>query len=225
MLADSQHQPDIIISDIMMPRVDGLELLARVRANNEWSHIPFVLLSAKASVYDRIEGLECGADDYLTKPFSASYLRARLKSIIARRSRLREFFLGSTTDDRLTDNASDQTEMVQLTDYDSEFVRNLIQYIEREVRRTDLTIDELATAMGLGRTMFNRKVKSLLNVTPIELLVSVRLRLARTMLTEGRFTVSEITYKCGFSSPQYFSRVFKQANGCTPGEYARNHRS
>ena len=225
MLADSQHQPDIIISDIMMPRVDGLELLARVRANNEWSHIPFVLLSAKASVYDRIEGLECGADDYLTKPFSASYLRARLKSIIARRSRLREFFLGSTTDDRPTDNASDQTEMVQLTDYDSEFVRNLIQYIEREVRRTDLTIDEIATAMGLGRTMFNRKVKSLLNVTPIELLVSVRLRLARTMLSEGRFTVSEITYKCGFSSPQYFSRVFKQANGCTPGEYARNHRS
>lgn len=217
----SGQQPDIIISDIMMPRVDGLELLAKVRENREWSHIPFVLLSAKASVYDRIEGLECGADDYLTKPFSASYLRARLKSIIGQRSRLREFFLRDTVAEGHNDEPTAPQDIVTLTGYDSDFVTNLMRYIEREAHRPELTIDEIAAAMGLGRTMFNRKVKSLLNSTPVELLVSVRLKLARAMLAEGKLTVSEITYRCGFSSPQYFSRVFKSAHGCTPGEYAR----
>ncbi len=223
-ILESGHEPDLIISDIMMPHVDGLELLAKVRGNRDWSHIPFVLLSAKASVYDRIEGLECGADDYLTKPFSTSYLRARLKSIIDQRSRLREFFLHDKASEAQPDEVASRQEIVQLTGYDTKFVKDLMQYLEREAHRTDLTIDEIATAMGLGRTVFNRKVKSLLNSTPVELLVSVRLKQACALLAKGDLTVAEITYKCGFSSPQYFSRVFKAAQGCTPGEYIKRNR-
>lgn len=215
-------QPDIIISDIMMPRVDGLELLAKVRADRGWSHIPFVLLSAKASVYERIEGLECGADDYLTKPFSASYLRARLRSLIDQRSRLMDHFMRDESTAEMTEAvAAGEADMPTLTGYDSEFVKRLMEYVEREARRADLTIEEMAGEMKLGRTVFNRKVKSLLNCTPVELLASVRLKLARNLLAEGSLTVAEITYKCGFSSPQYFSRVFKSHHGCTPGEFSK----
>lgn len=220
----SGKQPDVIISDIMMPGVDGLELLAKVRENCEWSHIPFVLLSAKASVNDRVEGLEYGADDYLTKPFSTSYLRARLKSIFGQRSRLRDLFLQELSSDSRTSETSDTRDSVPLTDYDSKFVGKLMEYIEGEAHRPDLTIDEMANAMGIGRTIFNRKVKSLLNATPVELLASVRMKLARTLLAEGKSTVAEIAYNCGFSSPQYFSRVFKSVEGCTPGEYAKRQR-
>lgn len=207
-----------------MPGVDGLELLAKVRENCEWSHIPFVLLSAKASVNDRVEGLEYGADDYLTKPFSTSYLRARLKSIFGQRSRLRDLFLQELSSDSRTSETSDTRDSVPLTDYDSKFVGKLMEYIEGEAHRPDLTIDEMANAMGIGRTIFNRKVKSLLNATPVELLASVRMKLARTLLAEGKSTVAEIAYNCGFSSPQYFSRVFKSVEGCTPGEYAKRQR-
>lgn len=111
--------------------------------------------------------------------------------------------------------------MPTLTGYDLEFVRGLMEYVEREARRADLTIEEMAGEMKLGRTVFNRKVKSLLNCTPVELLASVRLKLARNLLAEGCLTVAEITYKCGFSSPQYFSRVFKSHHGCTPGEFSK----
>lgn len=215
-------QPDIMISDIMMPRVDGLELLSRVRADREWSHMPFVLLSAKASVAERIEGLECGADDYLTKPFSASYLRARLRSLIEQRSRLMEHFMrGESTAEMADAVASGKADMPTLTGYDTEFVRKLMEYVEQEAHRADLAIDEMAGEMKLGRTVFNRKVRSLLNCTPVELLASVRLKLARNLLAEGRLTVAEITYRCGFSSPQYFSRVFKSHHGCTPGEFSK----
>ncbi len=215
-------QPDMIISDIMMPRVDGLELLSRVRTDRGWSHLPFVLLSAKASVYERIEGLECGADDYLTKPFSASYLRARLRSLIGQRSRLMEHFMRDESTAEMTDAvASGKADMPTLTGYDSDFVKKLMEYVEREAHRADLAIDEMAGEMKLGRTVFNRKVRSLLNCTPVELLASVRLKLARNLLAEGNLTVAEITYRCGFSSPQYFNRVFKSHHGCTPGEFSK----
>lgn len=218
MLSAGLH-PDIIVSDIMMPEVDGLELLEKVRTNPEWSHIPFMLLSAKASVYDRIQGLECGADDYMTKPFSASYLKARIKSIIERRSRLREFFLRKDSSSESPDIPSGGDEPVAMTGKDADFIRELMRYLEENARRLDLTIDEMATALGYGRTVFNRKVKSLLDSTPVELLSSVRMKLARQLLSEGSLTVAEITYRCGFSSPQYFNRVFKAAHGCTPGEF------
>ncbi|MDE5586423.1 MAG: response regulator [Muribaculaceae bacterium] len=220
LLSAGKH-PDIIISDIMMPEIDGLSLLKHVRNNPEWSHIPFVLLSAKAAVLDQIEGLECGADDYLTKPFSSSYLRARLASIVNRRSRLRDFFLRRPADTEKRDETTKTDTPVPLTGRDSEFVRDLMKYIEENAQRSDLTIDEIASAMNFGRSIFNRKVKALLNSTPVELLSSVRMRLARALLLEGNLTVAEITYRCGFSSPQYFNRVFKAAHGCTPGEFIR----
>lgn len=227
MILSSDQTVDIIISDVMMPRIDGLELLQKVRENHDWSSFPFLLLSAKASVNERIQGLECGADDYLTKPFSASYLKARIKSIIDQRIRLRNFFVNDkkeiNTDEIEEGERGNIKEILNLTSYDAEFVKNLMELLKREAVRSDLSIDEIAKSMGFGRTVFNRKVKSLLDSTPIELLTSIRLNLACEMLCEGKLTVSEISYKCGFSSPQYFNRVFKTAKGCTPGEYLKQN--
>lgn len=213
--------PDMIISDIMMPRVDGLELLSRVRSDNARCHIPFMLLSAKVSVYERIEGLECGADDYLTKPFSTSYLKARIKSLISQRTRLMDYIVaghGAVSDSNVERRDTD-AELPVLTNFDTEFVNRLSAFIEQQSSRSDLTIDEMASAMSLGRTVFNRKVKSLLNTTPVELLTAMRLKKAESLIKDSDLTMAEISYRCGFSSPQYFNRVFKSRYKCTPLEW------
>ena len=214
--------PDMIISDIMMPRMDGLELLGRMRSDSANSHIPFVLLSAKASVSERIEGLECGADDYLTKPFSSSYLKARIRSLIRQRTRLLDCLVTGDPVAKAADRVAEGDELPVLTGYDTEFVSRLSAYIERESSRSELTIDEMASAMNLGRTVFNRKVKSLFNATPVELLTAVRLKRAAALLGETGLTVAEVSYRCGFTSPQYFNRVFKSRYGRTPSEWRAN---
>lgn len=226
--------PDIIVSDIMMPRLDGLQLLARIRADRERSHIPFILLTAKASVEEKIQGLEAGADDYLTKPFSASYLKTRIKSLLDRRSRLLERLMTgesiSEAESPVTPGADSgasggsatadgSASMPPLSPYDRRLVESLMEFIERESQRPDLAIDEMAAHMNLSRTVFNRKVKSLLGLTPVELLTSVRLRNARRLLSEGSMTAAEIAYHTGFSSPQYFNRVFKAHHGCSPARW------
>jgi len=231
----SDTHPDMIISDIMMPNIDGLELLTKVRADREWSHIPFILLTAKSSVSERIEGLECGADDYITKPFSSSYLKARLCSLIAQRTRLLEFMIdrkGINLSEKIVikdsdsedSGSKDKNALPALSKFDSEFTEELMGIIEQEYHRPKLTIDEIASHMKVGRTVFNRKVKSLFNSTPVELLASFRLKRACDFLvSEPQLTVAEITYKCGFASPQYFNRVFKSRYGCTPLEWRHRH--
>lgn len=214
--------PDMIISDIMMPRVDGLELLERVRSDSARSHIPFILLSAKSSVVERIEGLECGADDYLTKPFSASYLKARIRSLIRQRTRLKDCLVAGNPVRNVAEKVAEGDDLPMLTGFDTEFVGRLSDYIERESSRPELTIDEIASSMNMGRTVFNRKVKSLFNVTPVELLSAMRLKRAESLLCSGDLTVAEVSYRCGFTSPQYFNRVFKSHYGCTPSEWRVN---
>ena len=212
----------MIISDIMMPRVDGLELLERVRSDSARSHIPFILLSAKSSVVERIEGLECGADDYLTKPFSASYLKARIRSLIRQRTRLKDCLVAGNPVRNVAEKVAEGDDLPMLTGFDTEFVGRLSDYIERESSRSELTIDEIASSMNMGRTVFNRKVKSLFNVTPVELLSAMRLKRAESLLCSGDLTVAEVSYRCGFTSPQYFNRVFKSHYGCTPSEWRVN---
>lgn len=214
------EMPDIIISDIMMPRLDGLELLEKIRRTVSCCHIPVVLLSAKASVYDRIAGLECGADDYLTKPFSAGYLRSRIKSLLEQRTRLRDYFVtavGGKNPDK--EEAAAATRLPALTSFDEKFVRELQERIAAELKNPDFTIEEMASAMNLGRTVFNRKVRSLFNMAPVELLKTMRVRHACALLEEGECTVAEVAYMSGFSSPQYFNRVFKAVTGRTPKDW------
>lgn len=226
------EMPDVVVSDVMMPEMDGIELLNAVKTNHNVCHIPVIILSAKASLDDRIKGLEYGADGYITKPFSSAYLRARLKSVLQQRSHLKEFLLaGRSLDEVLVTTTEDKQEhrledlspsLPQITHFDEEFIKNIIQSVEDNLNNPDFKIEDLADSMGMGRSMFYRKIKSILGVSPIDFVKDMRVKRSVQLLESGEYTVSEVAYMCGFSSPQYFSRVFKAAMGATPTEYKEN---
>ena len=217
-------QPGLIISDIMMPEMDGIEFLNVVRQDTDTSHTLFILLSAKSSVEDRIKGLDYGADDYLTKPFSPAYLKARVRNLLQKRRELKSWYLnredipGKTGEGNAEERAANPSSR-QLTRFDDAFLRKIIQEIENNIQNSDFKIEDLADTQHISRTVFYRKIKSLTGSSPIELVQEIRIRKAIEYLREGEWRVSEIAYRCGFSSPQYFSRVFKERTGQSPTEY------
>ncbi|WP_368153970.1 response regulator transcription factor, partial [Bacteroides cellulosilyticus] len=219
--------PDLVISDIMMPCLDGIELLEEVKKDYNVSHIPFVLLSAKATLDDRIKGLEYGADDYITKPFSSGYLRARISSLLKQRSILREHFMKEVLPVAGKEPVAIQGDALenlspsvpQITSYDEEFIHKIIQAVEERLQDSDFKIEDLADSMNIGRSVFYKKVKSILGVSPIELVKDMRIKRAIQLLETGNYNISQIAYMSGFSSSQYFSRVFKELKNCTPSEY------
>lgn len=230
------EMPDVVVSDVMMPEMDGIELLNAVKTNHEICHIPVIILSAKASLDDRVKGLEYGADGYITKPFSSAYLRARLKSVLLQRTRLKDFLLAGRSLDEAVGMATKEKKqkhkledlspsLPQITHFDEEFIKHIIQSVEDNLNNPDFKIEDLADSMKMGRSMFYRKIKSILGVSPIDFVKDMRVKRSVQLLNSGEYTVSEVAYMCGFSSPQYFSRVFKAAMECTPTEYRENHAS
>lgn len=219
--------PDLVISDIMMPCLDGIELLEEVKKDHNVSHIPFILLSAKATLDDRIKGLDYGADDYITKPFSSGYLRARISSLLKQRSRLHEYFMKEVMPVVGREHEAVQSDALknlspsvpQITSYDEDFIHKIIQVVEEKLQESDFKIEDLADSMKIGRAVFYKKVKSILGVSPIELVKDMRIKRAIQLLETGNYNIAQIAYMSGFSSPQYFSRVFKELKNCTPSEY------
>ena len=218
--------PDLIVSDVMMPEMDGIELLAAVKVNRDTSHIPVILLSAKASVDDRVRGLEYGADDYIAKPFNSAYLKARIESLIKQRSSLAAYYLGSSLKD------SDKTEKKQpdvkleqvlesVPSFNNTFIQEVIRLVDENLQNPDFKIDDLAETMNMSRAVFYRKIKTFTGASPIDLVKEMRLKRALELLDADTYSLSEVAYQSGFSSPQYFSRVFKEQMQCTPNEYKR----
>ena len=218
--------PDLIVSDVMMPEMDGIELLAAVKVNRDTSHIPVILLSAKASVDDRVRGLEYGADDYIAKPFNSAYLKARIESLIRQRSSLAAYYLGSSLKD------SDKTEKKQpdvkleqvlesVPSFNNTFIQEVIRLGDENLQNPDFKIDDLAETMNMSRAVFYRKIKTFTGASPIDLVKEMRLKRALELLDADTYSLSEVAYQSGFSSPQYFSRVFKEQMQCTPNEYKR----
>ena len=216
--------PDLIVSDVMMPEMDGIELLAAVKVNRDTSHIPVILLSAKASVDDRVRGLEYGADDYIAKPFNSAYLKARIESLIRQRSSLAAYYLGSSLKD------SDKTEKKQpdvkleqvlesVPSFNNTFIQEVIRLVDENLQNPDFKIDDLAETMNMSRAVFYRKIKTFTGASPIDLVKEMRLKRALELLDADTYSLSEVAYQSGFSSPQYFSRVFKEQMQCTPNEY------
>lgn len=218
--------PDLIVSDVMMPEMDGIELLAAVKVNRDTSHIPVILLSAKASVDDRVRGLEYGADDYIAKPFNSAYLKARIESLIRQRSSLAAYYLGSSLKD------SDKTEKKQpdvkleqvlesVPSFNNTFIQEVIRLVDENLQNPDFKIDDLAETMNMSRAVFYRKIKTFTGASPIDLVKEMRLKRALELLDADTYSLLEVAYQSGFSSPQYFSRVFKEQMQCTPNEYKR----
>ena len=218
--------PDIIITDLMMPEMDGLELARRIREEVTTSHIPVVVLTARTDLDTQVEALKRGADDFITKPFSSTYLRARIENILQQRKKLQELFL-STLADYPPSKAGKSYEVTPsepfVESYDDKLMKNLMEVMELNIDNSDLTVDELVSKIGIGRSVFFKKLKSLTGLAPIEFIREVRVKRAVQLIESGEYTISQVTYMVGCNDPRYFSRIFKQRFSMTPSEYRDKH--
>ncbi|MFT3738112.1 MAG: two-component regulator propeller domain-containing protein [Breznakibacter sp.] len=211
--------PDFIISDIMMPNSDGIELLKRLRQEAGTSHIPLVLLTAKADVESKIDGLAHGADDYLTKPFSVSYFKARIDNLVVQRKRLHEFYKLGLAPMALGDEQSTPL----ITGQDKEMMEKAIAFVRSNIENEQLSVDELGKAVGLSRTTFFNKLKSLTGMSPVEFIRDGRLKHAARLIAIDKMLVKEACYSSGFSDLKYFGSCFKSKFGITPAEYRKKY--
>ncbi|MBO5054604.1 MAG: substrate-binding domain-containing protein [Muribaculaceae bacterium] len=217
----SKYVPDLIICDVMMPVMDGLECCRRIKEEITTSHIPVLMLTACSMDEQRIQGYESGADGYLSKPFNSKMLRMRCENLIENRKRIKNVF---DTTSNIVQNIPDtktekkETPASKLLDIDNEFYARFIELVNKEMSNPELNIDAIATKMNLGRSQFYRKIKALTNYSPVELLRKIRLTQARDLLSTTDKPISEIAYEVGFSAPAYFARVFRELFGESPSD-------
>ena len=204
------HIPDLIISDVMMPKMDGFELCNKLKTDERTSHIPIIMLTAKATSQDKISGYETGADDYIMKPFDAAELKVRIKNLIEIRRRLQEKF---TKADFVIKRGD-----IKINSLDEQFIEKLMLIIEKHISEENFTIEEFESEIAMSKSQIYRKLKALTGKSPSRFLRSVRLSKARKMIQEKQATISEIAYSTGFGSPAYFTRCFKEEYGYSPSE-------
>ncbi|MCP5053490.1 MAG: response regulator, partial [bacterium] len=202
--------PDLIISDVMMPGTDGYELCRRLKSDIDTSHIPIILLTAKASEENILRGLETGADDYVTKPFSTKILMARIRNLIDIRSQLQ------TNIDR---GMSLQPVRTSVSKMDQTFLNDLHNLIEKNLSNWEFNVEELRKELRMSRATFFRKVQALSGLTPNQFIQSYRLKRGAELLKQNFGTVQDIAFEVGFSSPSYFSKCFKERFRQQPSEY------
>lgn len=215
--------PDFILSDLMMPEVDGAQFLQQIRNNSEISHIPFILLTAKTDMESRLNSLEYGADDYLTKPFSVKYLKARINNIVQQRKRLYDAYTlqlnGAATNtyaEAITSDLEDQS----ITPHDNDFLYKVERIIEENIDNSDFLIEDLVSEMAMSRTVFFKKLKSLTGYSPIEFVRNVKIKhAAKLIVSDENFTIKEISFMIGISDTKYFTQCFKKVYGIPPSEY------
>ncbi len=210
-LAIEDEVPDLILSDVLMPGMDGFLFCQKIKESDAYSHIPFVLLTAKSMVNDQVEGLEIGANAYVTKPFEPAYLLALVKSQLRNRDLVRKT-LGSATS---ADTISEDT----LSPRDKVFMTALYELMEKELSSVDLNINRMVDVFKMGRTKFFNKVKGLTGETPNTFFKTYKLNRAAELIIEGKYNLSEITDMTGFNTLSYFSVSFKKQFGVTPSEY------
>jgi DNA-binding response OmpR family regulator len=204
------HAPDLIISDVMMPNKNGFELCEQVKSNWETSHIPLILLTALTDKVKQLQGLGLGADDYLTKPFDMSLLVQKIRTIIRNREVVREKAL------KLIDK--DTKEPLLGNEINDKFVKKLMEVAWANLANASFDKDEFASAMNVSPSLLYKKVKSFTGQSPTDLIKIIRLRHASELLQTRKYTVTEISEMCGFSSVGYFSTVFKNFFGKSPSE-------
>lgn len=211
----ARYIPDLIICDVMMPVMDGLECCRRIKAEVVTSHIPVLMLTACSMDEQRIQGYDSGADGYLAKPFDNAVLQARCSSLIANRKRIMDLW-----GDKGISSAK-MPEKPKLTrtatsDIDNDFYNRFLEIFDKEMGNPDMNVDGIASKMGLERSQFYRKIKALTNFSPVELIRTLRLKHARLLLTTTEKSISEIAYETGFSTPAYFTKCYREAYGETP---------
>jgi len=210
-----KYVPDIIVSDVMMPEMDGIELCCKLKEELSTSHIPVILLTACSLDEQRIIGFKSGADDYISKPFNSDVLEVRIATLIENRKRLKELFRESLFSGEIKEIGNDT---------DKTFLKKLKKLIEENIQDSSLNVEDLGQYIGLSRTQLYRKVKSLTNYSPNELLRIMRLKKAHDLLSASELTVSQITYDVGFASPSYFAKCFREYYHESPTDYLKRVR-
>ena len=222
--------PDIIISDVMMPEKDGIEMTKELRADMTTSHIPIVLLTAKTSIESKLEGLEYGADDYITKPFSVTYLKARVENLLSQRRKLQSLYRDnlmnnthvsslSTSEETAT---AEEEKLPDMSPNDRKFMDKLVELMEANMDNGDLVVDDLVREVAVSRSVFFKKLKTLTGLAPIEFIKEMRINRAAQLIETGEFNMTQISYMVGINDPRYFSKCFKSKLGMTPTEYRDN---
>ena len=211
-----EHVPDLIVSDVMMPVMNGLEFCQQVKKDGISSHIPVILLTARALEKHQIEGYESGADAYITKPFSPELLLARIDNLLQSRHQLKDLW-GMKPATETTAAPSEATAAAP-TPIEDAFISRFKSLVDERLSDSNLSVEDLAADMGLSRVQLYRKVKALTGSTPIDLLRKARLSHAQQLLQESKLTVSEVAYQVGFASPSYFTKCYKDEFGIVPGE-------
>ncbi|MBP6222120.1 MAG: substrate-binding domain-containing protein [Phocaeicola sp.] len=205
-----KYVPDAIICDVMMPVMDGLECCRKLKTELQTSHIPVMLLTACSLDEQRIQGFECGADSYISKPFNSKLLLVRLRNLMDNHKRLKQFFGDKTT-----------LSKESVSDVDKGFVDRFRELIEENLADSELSVEDLGSKMGLSRVQLYRKIKALTNYSPNELVRIARLKKAASLLASSEKTISEITYEVGFTSPSYFTKCYKDYFGESPTDFLK----
>ena len=233
-----KYLPDIIISDVMMPEKDGIEMTRELRADMTTSHIPIILLTAKTTIESKLEGLEYGADDYITKPFSATYLQARVENLLMQRKKLQNFYRDSLTYVTVSETplaqgealvghestepdsvAAEEPVMPEMSPNDRKFMDKLVDLMEQNMDNGELVVDDLVRELAVSRSVFFKKLNMLTGLAPIEFIKEIRIKRAAQLIETGEFNMTQISYMVGINDPRYFSKCFKAQVGMTPTEY------
>ncbi|HPR30768.1 MAG TPA: two-component regulator propeller domain-containing protein [Prolixibacteraceae bacterium] len=209
-----KDMPDLVVTDIMMEVMDGIELCRKIKTDNRTSHIPVILLTARSTDQQRYEGLETGADDYITKPFSFEFLELRIRMLIEQRMRLRKQY---------QQNFDLQPSGISITSLDEKFLQKIKHITETNMHEPDFSVEKLSSEFGISRAHLYNKLVALTGKTPIEFIRILRIRRAAQLLEKSQLTVMEIAYKVGFNDPRYFTKHFKNEYRMTPSQYAKKH--
>ena len=203
--------PDLIISDVMMPKMDGIQMCEKIKTDERTSHIPVILLTAKADTNSKLEGLETGADDYLTKPFDAKELQVRVKNLIEQRKKLREHFMRE---------AQFKPKDIAVTSLDEKFLHRAIDIVEEHMSDSEFNVDKFSREIGMSRVHLNRKLRALTDQSPRGFIRTLRLWRAASLLRQKFGNVTEVAFEVGFDNLSYFAQCFRKQFGKLPSEYS-----
>ena len=206
-----EENPDLIISDIMMPKVDGIELCRRIKTNVQTSHIPVILLTARTADDIKINSYEVGADSYMSKPFNFDMLMVRIEKLIEQQERRKQEF---------RKNIEVNPSAITITSVDEQLIQKCLEYIEKNMDNPEYGVEELSGDLGMVRMSLYRKLQSITGHTPTDFIRSIRLKRAAQLLQGSRLPIIEIANRVGFSSSSYFSKCFKEMFGMLPKQYA-----
>lgn len=207
-----EHNPDLIISDAMMPQMDGYEFCRKIKHDMKCSHIPFILLTAKDSPEGRSEAYDAGADSFIAKPFNIDVLTSRIRQLLEQEKKRRR---------RFREELQVEPKDIAISSIDEQLLERAVKCVEKNMGNTEYTVDQLSADVGIERSVLWRKLQALVGQSPSEFIRSLRLKHAAELLATGRYSIQDISWKVGFNTPRYFSSYFKEMFGVTPSQYAK----